>query len=78
MPGQQLEKPHVPERNVSLDALRVFCMFLIVLGHAIIHGQVLESLAPRSLNSYLVNVMRAFLSVHVDCFVMLSGYFLLQ
>lgn len=76
MPGQQLEKPHVPERNVSLDALRVFCMFLIVLGHAIIHGQVLESLAPRSLNSYLVNVMRAFLSVHVDCFVMLSGYFL--
>lgn len=73
---QQIEKNHVVERNVSLDALRVFCMFLIVLGHAIVHGQVLESLSQRSMQFYLVSIIRAFLSVHVDCFVMLSGYFL--
>lgn len=51
-------------------------MFLIILGHAIVHGQVIESLTPWSINFYLVHAMRAFLSVHVDCFVMLSGYFL--
>ena len=76
MLGQQLEENRVLSRNVSLDALRVSCMFLIVLGHAIVHGQVLESLSPRNINYCLVNIIRAFLSVHVDCFVMLSGYFL--
>ena len=72
----QIEKEHAQGRNVSLDMLRVLCMFLIILGHAIVHGQVIESLTPWSINFYLVHAMRAFLSVHVDCFVMLSGYFL--
>lgn len=76
MLGQQLEKSPIQNRNVSLDALRALCMFLIVLGHVIVHGRVLESLIPWSVNFYLINIIRAFLSVHVDCFVMLSGYFL--
>lgn len=64
------------ERNTSLDALRVLCMFLIVLGHAMVHGHVLDTLSPNNINYYIVNILRAFLSVHVNCFVLISGYFL--
>lgn len=64
------------ERNVSLDVLRVLCMFLIVLGHAMFHGHVLQALTPNSVNDCMTSVLRAFLSVHVNCFVLLSGYFL--
>ena len=63
-------------RNVSLDILRILCMFLIVLGHAMIHGQVLDAVAANSPNYFLLHVLRAFLSVHVNCFVLISGYFL--
>ena len=66
----------IHERNTSLDALRVLCMFLIVLGHAMVHGHVLDTLSPNSINYYIVNILRAFLSVHVNCFVLISGYFL--
>lgn len=64
------------ERNASLDLLRILCMFLIVLGHAIIHGEVLDTVSVNNVNFFLVNVLRAFLSVHVNCFVIISGYFL--
>ena len=64
------------ERNVSLDVLRVLCMFLIVLGHAMFHGHVLQALTPNSVNDCMTSVLRAFLSVHVNFFVLLSGYFL--
>ena len=39
-------------RNVSLDILRILCMFLIVLGHAMIHGQVLDAVAVNSPNYF--------------------------
>ena len=64
------------ERNVSLDVLRVLCMFLIVLGHAMFHGHVLQALTPNSVNDCMTSVLRAFLSVHVNCFVLLSGWLL--
>lgn len=54
----------------------MLCMFLIVLGHAMVHGHVLDTLSPNSINYYIVNILRAFLSVHVNCFVLISGYFL--
>lgn len=63
-------------RNISLDALRVLCMFLIVFGHAMVHEHILETLSPNSANYYFVNGQRAFLSIHVNCFVLISAYFL--
>lgn len=64
------------ERNVSLDLLRVLCMFLIVLGHALFHGKVLDALPPNSANYFIISILRTVLSVHVNCFVLISGYFL--
>ena len=64
------------ERNVSLDLLRVLCMFLIVLGHALFHGKVLDALPANSANYFIISILRTVLSVHVNCFVLISGYFL--
>lgn len=64
------------ERNASLDLLRILCMFLIVLAHAIGHGKVLNVASVNSVNYFLINVLKAFLSVLVNCFVLISGYFL--
>lgn len=63
------------ERNESLDLLRVLCMFLIVLGHSIVHGQVTEHVPIFSVNYFLTYILYALLIVHVNCFVLLSGYF---
>ena len=63
-------------RNASLDILRILCMFLIVLGHSIYHGQVLDAVGTNSTNYFLVTAIYTFLMVHVNCFVLISGYFL--
>lgn len=64
------------ERNVSLDALRVLIMFMIVAGHALVHGHILDTVERYSFEYYAGNVLMAFLTVHVNCFVLISGYFL--
>lgn len=64
------------QRNGSLDILRTLCMFLIVLGHSICHGQVLDAVTTNSVNYFLVTAIYTFLMVHVNCFVLISGYFL--
>lgn len=74
--GKLVKECAMCKRNISLDVLRILCMLLIILGHAMIHGHVLESLPLNSVNYYLVNTLRSFLSVHVNCFVLISGYFL--
>lgn len=64
------------ERNVSLDMLRVVVMLLIVLSHVMLHGKVLENTELFTVNYYLNYTIYAFISVHVNCFVLISGYFL--
>lgn len=63
------------KRIQSLDALRILAMFLIVLGHAIVHSGVLEQITEGSFNDYVTRTLLSFLIVHVNCFVLLSGYF---
>lgn len=41
-----------------------------------VHEHILETLSPNSANYYFVNGQRAFLSIHVNCFVPISAYFL--
>lgn len=67
---------HGSQRNASLDILRILCMFLIVLGHSIYHGNVLNALNANGMNYVLITVIYTFLMVHVNCFVLISGYFL--
>ncbi|OUN80295.1 hypothetical protein B5G06_11810 [Flavonifractor sp. An52] len=64
------------QRNISLDVLRILIMFMIVAGHALYHGGILKTVTPFSIEYYIANFIEALLVVHVNCFVLLSGYFL--
>lgn len=66
------------ERNISLDMLRVIVMILIVLSHTLLYGKVFEHVKIFSINYYISYTVYAFIYVHVNCFVLLSGYFLSQ
>lgn len=66
------------ERNASLDLLRVVITVMIVAGHAIIHGGILDAVELYSFEYYAANLLLAFLYVHVNCYVLLSGYFLCE
>lgn len=63
------------ERNVNLDLLRIFSMFL----HSIDHSGVLQASEDNSMwmQAY-VRITYAFTQVCVNCYVLLSGYFLVK
>lgn len=67
------------KRNVNLDLLRIFSMFLIVFLHSIDHSGVLEQAEISSTWMYAyVQFTYAFTQICVNCYVLLSGYFLVK
>lgn len=67
------------ERNANLDLLRIISMFLIVLLHSIDHSGVLESIQIETGFIYLYEkILHNFTQICVNCFVLLSGYFLVK
>ncbi len=66
-------------RNASLDLLRIVSMLMIIAWHCIVHGGILGSFSGEITVRYLsVILLMSFLSVHVNCFVLVSGYFLCE
>lgn len=64
-------------RNSSLDLLRIVCMFMVVFIHTLGWGGLVEnSLVPGTYNWYLGNYMHTLSLQAVNCFVLISGYFL--
>ena len=59
-------------RNVNLDLLRVLSMLLIILLHSIDHSGVLEA----GSDLFFIRFEYMLVQVCVNCYVMLSGYFL--
>lgn len=54
-------------------------MLRIVTGHWLQHGGILETVTgTASLNYYVSKTIYAFLLVHVNYFVLVSGYFLCE
>ena len=64
-------------RDANLDMLRIFAMFLIVLLHSVDHSGVLEAAqdGPAIMYGY-VQYIYALTQVCVNCYVLLSGYYL--
>jgi len=62
------------ERNTALDLFRCLIMFMIVVAHSGGHGLRGATFAYFSLNYFVAEIMQSFIVVHVDCFVLLSGY----
>lgn len=64
-------------RNSSLDLLRIVCMAMVVCLHAVGWGGLVEkALVPGTYNWYLGNAMQTLSLQAVNCFVLISGYFL--
>ena len=70
-------KPLKSYRNSSMELLRLVCMLCIVLGHYIGNG-LNAKLSGDFLNSRLDIVILSFCIVGVNCFVLLSGYYLIK
>lgn len=63
-------------RNIALDIFRILVMFMIVMGHFLFHGGVIKNAPLFSVSYFSSNFLMSFLNVHVNCFVLLSGYFI--
>lgn len=61
------------KRNSNFELLRVICMILIIVGHAIMYHGSLGELGTT--NYYIGNIIRSFCMMAVNCFVLISGYF---
>lgn len=67
------------KRDANLDLLRIVSMLLIIFLHSIDHSGVLEQAEGSSSAMYFyVRFTYALCQVCVNCYVMLSGYYLVQ
>ncbi len=65
-------------RNMGLECLRILSMFLIILLHSIDHSSLLENLIPGTVLYAWEKLFYSLCQVCVNCFVMISGYFLVN
>ncbi len=63
------------KRQVNFELLRILCMYMIVIGHCLFHGRVTAKLGYGTVNYFLSYFIQSFSVVHVNCFIMLAGYF---
>jgi hypothetical protein len=69
-----MEQLKAPQRNSNLELLRIICMVLIVAHHYSFHG--FGALQHTHFNRYLLGVLVLWGKLGVDCFVLISGYFM--
>lgn len=64
-------------RDIGLDLLRIISMIMVVCQHTVGWGGLVESaLIPGTVNWYQGNAMNTLSLQAVNCFVLISGYFL--
>lgn len=63
-------------RNASIELLRIISMVMIVMLHFLAHGQILKWSVFGSMEYRVYWIVEALLFVAVNCFVLISGYFL--
>ena len=66
------------KRQVNFELLRILCMYMIVIGHCLFHGRVTAKLGYGTVNYFLSYLIQSFSVVHVNCFVMIGGYFVID
>lgn len=73
-----MEKNGLEKRNLGLEWLRSCSMFMIILLHSIDHSGLYETLKEGTLLYTYEQYIYALVQVCVNCFVLISGYFLVQ
>lgn len=71
-------KTETRTRNVYMDILKIISMFMVVLLHATNYGIQDIKIEIGSINYFIVWIIRIISMVAVNCFVLISGYFLCQ
>lgn len=66
------------KRNMGLEYLRICSMLMIILLHAIDHSGLLKTIVLGSPLYYYEQFLYALVQVCVNCFVLISGYFLIN
>ncbi|MGN8963157.1 acyltransferase [Bariatricus sp. HCP28S3_D3] len=66
------------KRNLGLEWLRICSMFMIILLHSIDHSGLYETLEEGAILYVYEQFIYALVQVCVNCFVLISGYFLVQ
>ena len=61
------------KRESNFELLRVICMLMIITGHTLSWGGVLN--ASNSNIASIIYVIYAIILVEVNCFILLTGYF---
>lgn len=65
-------------RNIHIETLRILAMLMIIIGHSIGHTYLLENMASKNINYYLVLLIRIICNVATNVYVLMSGYFLCE
>lgn len=66
------------ERNVGLDLLRILAMIMIVTLHYLGKGGLIQENNSTTINLVLIQFLEALSLVAVNCYVLISGYFLTE
>ena len=66
------------QRIISYDILKITCMIMVVILHLTSYGIQNTSIQFMSLPYWAILVLKNFSMVAVNCFVLISGYFLCQ
>jgi surface polysaccharide O-acyltransferase-like enzyme len=65
-------------RNINIELLRIISMIMIIIMHLLGHGGILDNVKPYTANYMLVWTINALAFVSVNCYVLISGYFLVD
>lgn len=65
-------------RNINIDLLKIVCMLGVIILHAKTYGVVDEEIKAFKYSYYLLNILYTLANVSVNCFVLISGYFMSQ
>jgi hypothetical protein len=63
----------IKKRNSNYELLRITSMFMIVIYHIIVHSSILANTA--GMIHYILTFIEAILIVHVNSFVLVTGYY---
>lgn len=63
-------------RDANLELLRIIAMMLIITLHSLEYGGAFEALLENTINYYLTYFLYGTTQIAVNCYVMISGYFL--
>ena len=73
MPSASLPRS---SRQAGVELLRVVALVMIITHHSLVHSGILKAVHSPELSYYALWGLNTFCFVAVNCFVLISGYFL--